>query len=123
MKFFDKYVFFLNKCHTIDIMKTVTEAVREVLFTSDVALEALCAGVLNMSAFAEQIKPEVERMTWKSAQKNTVVVALSRVADELDAVPALHLEVLIDELSMKAPLADITYERTETTLQSAQQLS
>lgn len=104
-------------------MKTVTEAVREVLFASDVALEALRAGVLNMSAFAEQIKPEVERMTWKSVQKNTVVVALSRVADELDAVPALHPEVLIDELSMKAPLADITYERTETTLQSAQQLS
>lgn len=104
-------------------MKTVTEAVREILYTSDVAREALRAGVLNMSAFAEQIQPEVEQMTWKSVQKNTVVVALSRIALELDAVPALHPVVYIDELSIKAPLADITYERTETTLQAARQLS
>lgn len=104
-------------------MKTVTDAVREILFTSDIAREALHAGVLNMSAYAEQILPEVEHMTWKSVQKNTVVVALSRIALELEAAPALHPTVFIDELSIKAPLADVTYERTATTLQAAQQLS
>jgi aspartokinase len=103
-------------------MRTTTDAVREILFHSDVPLEALRSGILNLSAYAEQILPEVEKLSWKTVQKNTVVVALSRLANEVTAVPPLQPEVILDELSIKAPLADFTFERTDENLKKAQQL-
>lgn len=79
-------------------------------------------GVLNQSAYAELILPEVERLTWKDVQKNSVVVSLSRVARELEDADPLKPSVVIQELSIKAPLADLTFERSEHNLLKVHQL-
>ena len=103
-------------------MKTVTDAVREILTQSDIATDAIRQGILNFSAYAEQIVDQVEQITWKPVQKNTVVVALTRVAKEIVDVAPLQPNIFIEELSIKAPLTDITFERTEDTLLKVQKL-
>lgn len=103
-------------------MRKITDAVREIVQRSDVAQEAMRLGVLNQSAYAELILPEVERLTWKDVQKNSVVVSLSRVARELEEADPLKPSVVIQELSIKAPLADLTFERSEHNLLKVHQL-
>lgn len=50
-------------------MKKVSDAVQHSLLADDVALLALQRGVLNMSAYAEQIHAHIERTTMKPVKK------------------------------------------------------
>lgn len=97
-------------------MLKIADAVYDIIIASPTALEALRLGILNFSAYAEQILPEVEQKTWKKVKKNSIVVALSRYAEDLRTVPPLIPQVRLDELSIKTPLSDLTYEKTATTL-------
>lgn len=103
-------------------MLTVTDAVREILFSSDIPLEAMRSGILNFSSYAKQIRPQVEISTWKAVKHGTIVVALTRIATELGSIPPLRPEVKIDDLQIKFPLADISYEKTDDILEKLSKL-
>lgn len=94
-------------------MLTVTDAVRKILFSQDTPLEAMRSGILNFTAYAVQIKSAVEKETWKQVKLGTIVVALTRIAQELKEVATLRPNVRIDDLKIKYPLIDISYEKTE----------
>ncbi len=79
-------------------MLKITVAVQELLQSSDVALESMRAGLLNLSAFAEQIHNQVEEKTMKPVKKMTVVVALSRLAKKMEHVKPLKPEVVLDQV-------------------------
>src|SRR5258708_290257 len=94
-------------------MLKVTEVVSEILQSSPVAFEAMRDGILNLSAYAVRIHSQVEEKTYKSVKKTTIVVALSRMAKGIQAVPSLRPNVFFDELSIKSPLVDITFDKTK----------
>lgn len=94
-------------------MIKIIDTVFELLSASPVALEALRANVLNLSAYAEQIHGQVEAKTFKPVKKATIVVALSRLAKKVDGIPPLQPPISLHELSIKTPLVDITYDKTE----------
>lgn len=98
-------------------MKTVTDSVREILYSSDTALEALRGGILNLSAYAQTIHAQVEQETWKSVRVGTITVALSRIASEIEKVEPLRPKVKITNLSIQADLCDISFEKTEKLLE------
>ena len=94
-------------------MLKVTEVVSDILYSSPIALEAMRDGILNLSAFAQRIHGQVEERTFKSVKKTTIVVALSRMAKDVQAVPSLRQNVFFDELSIKSPLVDITFDKNK----------
>lgn len=104
-------------------MIKVSSVVNELLLSSDTALEAMRLGILNFSAFADQIHNEVEKKTFKPVKRGTIIVALSRISEELKQIPALKPKVLLEELSIKAPLCDITFEKTKENLRLTKSLS
>lgn len=101
----------------IQIMRTVTDSVRHILFSSDTALEALRNGILNLSAYAHLISPQVEQETWKSVKTGTITVALSRIASEVTAISPLRPKVRITNLSIQSDLCDISFEKSESLLE------
>lgn len=103
-------------------MKTVTDSVRSILFSSDTALEAMRSGILNLSAYACVIKPMVEKETWKQVKAGTITVALSRIAAQLQTVEPLRPAVTISDLSIQSDLSDISFEKTEKLLELLPQL-
>ncbi len=103
-------------------MLTVTDAVRKILFSSDVPLEAMRSGILNFSAYAQSIHSQVEKMTWKTVKLGTIVVALTRIATTLEQVPTLRPQVKIDDLKIKFPLVDVSYEKTDALVQKLSKL-
>lgn len=103
-------------------MIKVPEVVRELLFSSEVALSALSAGYLNFSAYAASIQPEVERRARKPVRVATIVVALSRLAKTIHGQPPLVPEARIENLSVKTGLVELTFEKTKLNRDRLQRL-
>ena len=57
-------------------MIKASETVENILLKDELALESLRAGILNLSAYAQKIHPEVVRQALKPVRKGTIVVAL-----------------------------------------------
>jgi hypothetical protein len=63
---------------------SVPDAMREVLASNNVYLEALELGIANYTALAEKIKPDIEQLIGSMVNLNTIVVAIKRFADSLE---------------------------------------
>jgi aspartokinase len=93
-------------------MKKVSVIVQEIIAASETELTALSKGVLNLSAFAKRIQPEVERRTLKPVRVGTIVVALSRFAKSLDVEDPLLPNVELDSIAVKSALAELAFDKT-----------
>src|SRR5581483_6827096 len=91
---------------------TVSQAVNQLIQTDEIALEALRAGLLNLSAFADKIHKEVERATFKTVKRGTIVVALSRAAKTVSKTALLTSSFSLSNIAVKSSLSVYTYEKT-----------
>lgn len=78
--------------------------------------------LLNLSAYAKRIQPEVERRSRKSVQVGSIVVALSRISQELTDEDPLLPEVKLDGIAVKSNLAEIAFNKTPSNKLKAQKL-
>lgn len=94
-------------------MIKVTDVVLEIIEADELALEAMRAGLLNFSAYTNNIHKRIEDIAKKPVQKGTIVVALSRIAKNpsLKAAP-LKPNVSLTDLSIRSSLCALTYEKT-----------
>lgn len=63
-------------------MITIPETVQEIISASPFLEEALNEGIINYSALARKIKPEVERRLLKDVQTGAILMALRRLANK-----------------------------------------
>ncbi len=94
-------------------MIKISDITEELLREDAVALRALHRGVLNHSAYAEEILPEVELRTMKPVTKNSIAMAISRLADTIREESYILPQIALTDVSIKAPLIDVTYPKTE----------
>lgn len=97
-------------------MIKISNVVREIIQEDLVATEAIRLGILNLSAYASQIKHEVEARTLKEVKNSSIVVALSRLEIEQISSGTISPYVPIRNISVKGSLAELTYEKTESSL-------
>lgn len=96
-------------------MSTLASYVREILDESEVALSALLDGVLNLSAFAKKIQPEVARRARRDVSVGTIVVALCRYEPDVRKRGTLCPKVKIETISTRTGLTEITFAKTQAT--------
>ena len=105
-------------------MITVYEIVHQLLKEDDIALEAARRGILNLSSYAKLIKAAVEEKTLKEVRLGTIVVALSRCIPRVIAqVPPLIPSLCVQDISIRAPLFEISFEKTSAVLKKVSTLS
>ncbi|MDP9197411.1 MAG: ACT domain-containing protein [Thermoproteota archaeon] len=63
---------------------SVPHAVKQVIGSNGLFFQALRAGIVNYTALAQKIKPDVEKLTKTKVNLNTLVVAIKRFADALE---------------------------------------
>jgi hypothetical protein len=95
-------------------MKTVAAVVREIIDESEIALSALQSGILNLSAFAKKIREEVSSRAGKPVTTGSIVVALSRYEYDAKNRAPLTPTVLIESISTRSNLTELTFARTQT---------
>lgn len=103
-------------------MKKVSDSVKEIVYSSEMAQEAIRSGCLNYHAYAAQIKPQIEALTWKEVKLGSIVVALSRLQAEIQATPAIKPSLRLLDLHIKSPLCDLTYEKNQHNTRAIQLL-
>lgn len=103
-------------------MITIAQATTQILYGDEIAREAIVRGVLNLSAYAKQLQPQIEKRLYKRVRVGSIVTALSRLATLAGKIPTLKAEVHIEDMSIKSPLCELTYEKTQETVKSIARL-
>lgn len=103
-------------------MIKISEIVYEIIQGDEIALETLRMGLLNLSAYAQKIQPQISKRLYKTVSKGTIVTSLSRMKSRLTDVPSLFSEVKIKDMSIKSPLVEISYEKTAKLIKQASKL-
>jgi len=104
-------------------MINISNVVKDIVYSSEIALSALAEGYLNLSAYAKSIQEEVETKAKKPVRTGSIVVALSRLRKSLRASrQSLLPKVIVDDLSVKSGLIEVAFDRTKENLDKLQQL-
>lgn len=96
-------------------MKKVSDAIRSILMTDDVALSALKRGLLNNSAYARSIQDQVADLTFKEVDEKTIAAELPRFVKQ-HAKDQGMIKVELSSISLHNKLAELTYEKNITLL-------
>ncbi|MFL6398158.1 MAG: hypothetical protein ACJ72J_01065 [Nitrososphaeraceae archaeon] len=95
---------------------SVPQAVRTVLASNNVYLQALSSGIANYTALAQKIKREVEKITGIEVQLGTIVVAIKRFADTLNNEQQEKDKLIINyslqgaRMSLTGSIIDVDFE-------------
>jgi len=95
----------------ITIPETVEVIVKKSLFLE----EALSLGIVNLSALARQIKPDVEKGVMKEVQEGAVIMALKRLSFKIRK-KQLKLDVFkgVPDLMLRSNLFEITFLNSDS---------
>jgi aspartokinase len=93
-------------------MRKISDTVREILSEDDLARLTGARGILNFTAYAREIKDEVEQKTMKPVQVGSIATAVSRYLENANPLK-LPPEDDIQQISVQTNLKGVTYERTE----------
>lgn len=79
--------------------RSVPQAVKEVITSNEFYLKAIKSGIVNYTALANKIQPEVEDITGSNINIGTIVVAIKRFADNLnkDKEHSTSEQIFIDQ--------------------------
>jgi aspartokinase len=103
-------------------MKKIADSVKKIISNDEIAQEALRLNILNMSAYADLIRDQVEEDTFKEVKKTSIVVAISRFYQTLIKQPPIKPQIRLADLNIKMPLSDITYEKNQANHQALTKL-
>jgi aspartokinase len=93
-------------------MIKIASVVSDIILNNEIALESLRSGILNLSAYARQIQPEIEKKLYKHVRIGTIVTALSRLIPEVSKIPQLRPPVKIEDISIKSPLIELSFDKS-----------
>ncbi len=94
------------------LMIKINDVIQNILFKDEEALTALSNGYVNLSKYAKQIHEEVEEKSKKEVGIPGIVVALSRIAKNINSKHPLIQDVQIKNITTKSPLSEIVYRKT-----------
>lgn len=104
-------------------MIKISEVVSDMLHSDENAMESLRAGILNLSAYAEKIRPTVEKRLYKEVRRGSIVTALSRLSSHMVQIPPLRALVHMEDISIKSPLCELSYELSQEILRNVSKLT
>ena len=100
-------------------MKTISAVVENYIKKKPFLQSALGQGIINLTSLSRIVKPEIETELGKEVRNGAIVMALKRLADDLE-FRATHkiVKVLknIGEITVRSNLSDYTFFSSETIL-------
>ena len=90
---------------------SVPEAIRGVLASKHIYIQALELGIANYTALAERIRPDIEKLIGTRVNLNTIVVAIKRIADTLQKAEEIRPIASKAKMSLTGSIIDIDFEK------------
>lgn len=93
-------------------MISIPTAVEAVIKKRPFLEEALVEGLINLSALARQLKPEIEKLVDKEVNDSAVIMALNRLVPRLGVVKVEMARGVVEnigDITVRSNLADYTF--------------
>ena len=106
-------------------MSTISKVTEEIINRSPFLREAMTENLINISALARKIRPEVEKGTGKEIKEGAIVMAIKRMTPGVYHRLDLKIKNVIGgigEFLVRSDLIDFTFENSETLRDSQRQL-
>jgi hypothetical protein len=106
-------------------MLTIPNAVEEVIKKKPFLEGALVEGLVNLSALARQLKPEVEKKVGKEVNDSAVIMALNRLVPRLELLSAMKFKKVVENIGdiiVRSNLADYAFANSPTLYEKQAQL-
>ncbi|MCY4162263.1 MAG: aspartate kinase [Flavobacteriaceae bacterium] len=106
-------------------LPTISFAVTEYIKQKPFLSTALDQGIINLTALARVIKPDIEKKMGKQVQKGALVMALKRISDTLEFTSTHQIVKTlrnIGEINVRSSLVDYNFKLSETLLKKQAQL-
>lgn len=98
-------------------MSTISKITEDIINRSPFLREAMTENLINISALARKIKPEIEKSSGKDIKEGAIVMAIKRmtpgVYHKLD-IKIKNVIGGIGDFLVRSDLADFTYENSES---------
>ncbi len=101
-------------------MTSIPNIVEEIIKRKPFLENALIQGLVNLSALARQLKPEVEKAADRAVNEGAVVMALNRLVPRLELLSNIKLQKVIENIGdivVRSNLADLTYRNSRSLYQ------
>lgn len=101
-------------------MLSVSHLVENIVKHRPYLSESLAAGIINVSALARQIQPEVEAGLKKEVNPGAIIMALNRLAPYLQVRDQVQLNKLLSNMGdiiLRSNLCDYTFKNSGTLLE------
>jgi aspartokinase len=104
-------------------MLTVADIVREIIQSTPFLGEGLTDGILNLSAVARKIQPQVVEKLQNEVKTGAIVMALKRLSTQMSArnKGSLRLKTLGD-FTVRSHLVEFTFSNSESLIESQKKL-
>lgn len=98
-------------------MISIPTAVETVIKKRPFLEGALVEGLINLSALARQLKPEIEEIVGKEVNDSAVIMALNRLVPRLESTMAERAQSVVEnigDITVRSNLADYTFLNSST---------
>jgi len=92
-------------------MKTISDEIRQIILSQPYLEEALTRGIINYSALAREIRPQIEKELFKDLSDSAVMMAIKRLAERLpDRLKPIEKHVRnMMRMTVRSDLLEYTY--------------
>ena len=98
-------------------MLTIPNAVEEVIKKKPFLEGALVEGLVNLSALARQLKPDIEKKVGRPVNDSAVIMALNRLVPRLELMSAMKFKKVVENIGdiiVRSNLADYAFVNSPT---------
>jgi hypothetical protein len=105
-------------------MITVAEEVQRIIMTSPFLADGLCRGIINLSALAREIRPQIEAALLKEVSHGAILMALKRLSDRLDRDTVSSDSLLHEarDMMVRSDLSELTYRKSDSIIANQMRL-
>ncbi len=98
-------------------MQTIPNAVEEVIKKKPFLEGALVEGLINLSALARELKPEIEKRVGREVNDSAVIMALNRLVPRLELVSTMKFKRVVENMGdiiVRSNLVDYAFVNSPT---------
>ena len=98
-------------------MTSIPTLVEEIIKKKPFLESALIEGLVNLSALARKLKPEVEKQAGRTVNDGAIIMALNRLVPRLELLSNVKFQKVIEKIGdivVRSNLADLTYQNSRS---------
>lgn len=103
-------------------MISISDALNEIITSYPFIEEGLSRSLINYSAFAREVRPQIEKRLYKGVKEGAIVMALKRLSKKIAQNQNLAQNINLTDLTVRSNLSEYTFLNSDSLPEKARLL-